>query len=324
MVVRIRTGGRLHFGFRNLSLVHDRLYGSLGVAIDEPQLRVSVEAAGSIDVDRADISEVTGTVVDLLSVPGAAVRIEQPLPTHMGLGSGTQVAMAILSGIAAVYDIEVDRREVAPTLGRGGRSGVGITAFERGGFVMDAGQPVDRYTSDRPPSGTWSVPGVIAHHELPADWRFVIIIPDANAGRHGDQEDASLRSIITRASPSISDELDSIILRRLLPAIVDRDIETFGRTVSTISRLNGAWYADVQQGIFRPPAGDIIRELNEDPTILGAGQSSWGPTVFGLTDIDRIESARIAAERALATVGSNGTVHTAIPRSRGAEIHVDE
>ncbi|ERH14109.1 MAG: hypothetical protein J07HB67_00071 [halophilic archaeon J07HB67] len=31
--VRVTTGGRLHFGFGNLSLAHERLYGACGVAV---------------------------------------------------------------------------------------------------------------------------------------------------------------------------------------------------------------------------------------------------------------------------------------------------
>jgi beta-ribofuranosylaminobenzene 5'-phosphate synthase len=44
--VRVTTGGRLHFGFGNLSLAHERLYGACGVAVAAPRLRLTVEPAG--------------------------------------------------------------------------------------------------------------------------------------------------------------------------------------------------------------------------------------------------------------------------------------
>ena len=41
--VRVSAGARIHFGFLNLSLAHDRLYGSVGVSVDEPRTVVVAE-----------------------------------------------------------------------------------------------------------------------------------------------------------------------------------------------------------------------------------------------------------------------------------------
>ena len=47
----VETAARLHFGFGNLSLAHERLYGSYGVALTEPRLRVEAAPAAEVTAD---------------------------------------------------------------------------------------------------------------------------------------------------------------------------------------------------------------------------------------------------------------------------------
>jgi len=87
-----------------------------------------------------------------------------------------------------------------------------------------------------------------------------------------------------------------------------------------LSRLNGAWYADEQGGVYRPPAGTIVEHLADAGPISGAGQSSWGPTVWGLTDTDGMAAARDAGYRALEAAGVAGDVTVTAPRNTGATL----
>jgi len=139
-------------------------------------------------------------------------------------------------------------RERAPALGRGGRSGVGVATFEAGGFVLDAGHPTARFTTDRPADGEWTVPPVAARHAVPDDWRFLLVRPDADPGRSGDAEDDAMRTAVERAEPGLADRIGGIVTRRVLPAIATGNAERFGAAVAEIGRLNGAWYADEQGG----------------------------------------------------------------------------
>lgn len=319
-MVRASAGGRLHFGFQNLSLAHERLYGSLGVALDSPRVVVEADPADTVRCDHVQARTYAERAVELLGVSGADVTVEATLPSHVGLGSGTQLALAVLAAVAAVHGEQPRVRERAPKLGRGGRSGVGVAAFERGGFVLDAGHPTERFTADRPPRGEWSVPDVAARHAVPGDWRFVVALPDADPGRSGDGEDESMRSVVERADPAIADEIATVVTRRVLPAVAAGDQETFGAAVAEIGRLNGAWYADEQGGVYRPPIGDVVAELDGSPPISGAGQSSWGPAVYGVTTRADAEAAREAAHDALAAAGVGGDVLIAEARNRGARI----
>ena len=320
MRVRVEAGSRLHVGFQNLSLAHERLYGGVGFAVDEPRVVLEAKAAQSVECDDPLVAEYATRAADLLGVDGARIAVEETLPRHVGLGSGTQLALAALAAVAAAHDCELRVRERAPALNRGGRSGVGVAAFEAGGFVVDAGHPTERFTADPPAPGEWEVPAVVARHALPSDWRFVVALPAAERGRSGEAEAESMRAVVERAEPAVAGELATLLVRRLLPAVAEGRIAAFGDAVAAFGRLNGAWYADEQGGVYRPPAGRLIDELVDHPAVLGVGQSSWGPAVYGVTDVDRMDDARDAATDALAEAGVDGEVRVVAPRNDGARI----
>lgn len=318
-MVRVSTGARLHIGFQNLSLARERLYGGVGVAIEEPRVVIEADPAETLDADAA-IHSAAQRAVSLLDVPGVRVRLVEGLPRHVGLGSGTQHALSTLTAVAAAHDISITTREFAPQLGRGGRSGIGVAAFESGGFVVDAGHPTERFTTAPPATGEWTVPPIVARHTVPDDWRFVVVVPAGITGEHGEHEDEQMRAVVERADPSISDELAVVLTHQLLPAVVEGDTDRFGHAINTFGRLNGAWYADEQGGVYRPPAGVLTERLQESSVIMGTGQSSWGPAVYGVTDVDHADAAREAATEALDAIDADGDVFVSAARNQGAKI----
>ena len=356
-MARVSAGGRLHFGFCNLSLSHERLYGALGLALEAPRVAVSAQPAESVTTTHTDdaapeqsvtasnertttpavgdgetvaadalceaVHEYALRAVDFLEVPGASVTVESTLPRHVGLGSGTQLAVTTLAAVSRAHGVEPRVRERAPALGRGGRSGVGVAAFESGGFVLDAGHPTTRFTTDRPVDGEWTVPPVAARHAVPADWRFLLVRPAVDPGRSGDDEDASMRAAVEHADPELADRIAGIVTRRVLPALATGHAEAFGEAVATVGRLNGAWYTDEQGGVYRPPVGDVVASLSSSPAVFGAGQSSWGPTVYGVTDATRAEEAADAGERALTAAGVDGSVSVVRAANDGARVTVE-
>jgi beta-ribofuranosylaminobenzene 5'-phosphate synthase len=320
MRVRVDAGARLHVGFQNLSLAHERLYGGVGVGLEEPGVVIEAEPAESVVCDDALIADYAQRASEVLGVGGAKLTVEETLPRHVGLGSGTQTALATLAAVAATHEIDPRVREHAPDLNRGGRSGVGVATFEAGGFVVDAGHPTERFTTAPPESGEWEVPAVVARHDLPETWRFVLVLPDAEPGRSGETEDESMRAVVERADPAVADDLATLLVRRLLPAAAEGRLESFGDAAGAFGRLNGAWYADEQGGVYRPPAGRLIDALADQPSVRGVGQSSWGPAVYGVTDASLAGEARAAAETALKEAGVDGTVEIVAPRNEGARI----
>ncbi len=320
MRVRVDAGGRLHLGFQNLSLAHERIYGGVGIALEAPRVVIEAEPADRVVCGDELVSTYAERSCSILGVDGVDVDVIESLPRHVGLGSGTQTALSTLIAVARCHRISVEARRQAPALNRGGRSGVGVAAFETGGFLVDAGHPTERFTTAPPAPGEWTVPAVTARHEIPDDWRFIVVFPDVANGRSGDGEDESMRAVVERADPSIADSLATLLVRKLLPAVAEGRLEAFGDAVGSFGRLNGAWYADEQGGVYRPPAGQLIDTLSNSPALRGVGQSSWGPAVYGITDTSLAEEARESAEDALSELGIDGEIRVVAARNEGAEI----
>jgi beta-RFAP synthase len=76
--------------------------------------------------------------------------------------------------------------------------------------------------------------------------------------------------------------ISHLIVMGLLPALKEKDIETFGKALTEIQSIVGDYFASVQGARFSSsPADDCIKHMLKNGA-QGAGQSSWGPTVYGL------------------------------------------
>ncbi|GGM59534.1 beta-ribofuranosylaminobenzene 5'-phosphate synthase [Halarchaeum rubridurum] len=319
----VSAGARLHLGFTNLSAERERLYGSLGVALAEPRVTVTATPAETVDCPSV-VDDYVRRAVAHLDVPGARVTLDETLPRHVGLGSGTATALATAAAVARAYDRRPRVRALAPALGRGRRSGVGVAAFERGGFVLDGGRPTAACgtpTATAPSDtadGSWTVPRVVARHAVPPAWRFVLVVPAADPGRCDDAERRSMRAVVDDADPATADRIAGLVIRRVLPAVAAGDAAAFGDAVTEIGRLNGTWYADEQDGVYRAPVDTLVDTLLAADGITGAGQSSWGPVAYGVTTTDERAAARAAGERALDRAGVAGDVKIVAPQNCGA------
>ncbi|AWB27215.1 GHMP kinase [Halococcoides cellulosivorans] len=316
----VRMGSRLHFGFQNLSLARERLYGGIGVGIAEPRMALHVERADTITSDDPVAAPYLEAACEHLDVPGAELSVRERPTHHAGFGTGTRLALGALLGVARAYDRSVDLRAAAPALDRAGRSGVGVATLEAGGVVLDGGHPTERFTTEPPARGAWTTPPVIARHAVPEDWRFLLVTPIDAAGPSGDAEDGQIRAAVERADPGIADEIATLVTQRLLPAIAAGDRIPFGRAITRLGRLNGAWYADEQGGVYRPPAGDIVDTLRDAGPIDGVGQSSWGPTIYGLIDRAVSDRAREIGQAALRDAGVEGQVRVVAPDRQGVTV----
>src|SRR6185437_6994640 len=89
---------------------------------------------------------------------GSIGLVSDAIPPHAGLGSGTQLALAIAAAFRRLEGLPLDPREDARLLNRGARSGVGVALFERGGLAVDAGR-----------GAKTEVPPVVAQMSFPRD-----------------------------------------------------------------------------------------------------------------------------------------------------------
>ena len=70
----------------------------------------------------------------------------------------------------------------------------------------------------------------------------------------------------------------------LLPALKERDIKTFGGALTQIQNMVGDYFASAQGGRFSSSPSSECIEFMLKHGAFGAGQSSWGPTVYGLVE----------------------------------------
>lgn len=308
--VRVETPARLHFGFLDLSGDTGRIYGGVGVGIDKPRAIVEAEPAQTVDVVGAEntayFESLVVEAVETLGVSGARLEVVESLPRHVGLGSGTQHASAVLEAVGRANGVEVTR-EHARALGRGVRSGVGRAAFESGGFVVDSGHEAQTSAEER------AVPSVTVRHELPSDWRFVVAVPEGK-GAHGEEEERSMKRVVG-SDENVADAVREEFVAHVLPGASEGDISSFGAGIEEIDRLNGVWYAgsEEQDDIYNEASAEVVERLKNHTAVAGAGQSSWGPAVYALTTAE--DASEVAA-----SVDDEAETFVASPDNVGARL----
>ncbi len=326
-MIEIKTPARLHLGLLDTNGNLGRLYGSIGVAIKYPNVVLVAEPADSLEVEGPESERVLVFANQFLSqypvLPGAHLSLKSNIPPHIGLGSGTQLALAVGAALTRLGNLDLSLEEIALVMGRGVHSGIGINAFHQGGFVLDAGHRIARMdaTSNTPISEEKTVPPVLFHRPVPENWFFVIIVPDTDEGLSGEEEQAAFRKLPDMPASHV-EKVCRLLLMKMLPALVEKDIIIFGQALTEIQRLVGESFAGIQGGHFANPLSEQLIDFLLERGATGAGQSSWGPTVYGLVEGE--ETACLLtneAEKYLNRVGKGRSFYVQ-PDNHGARIHI--
>lgn len=311
--VRVAAPARLHLGFLDLNGGSRRRFGSIGVGITGFTTVVNVGHSDRIDVSGGDDEHIAGiaqTVLDYFRInTGVRVEVEECIPRHQGLGSGTQMALALGTAITGLYGIDTDVEEIAVATGRGRRSGVGLGVFTQGGFILDSGRSEGR-----------RLPTTILRHDFPEEWRFVLVMDTRAEGISGTDEVEAFKSL-PGMSPGACAEICRQVLMQMLPGIMEKDCDRFGASVSSIQASIGEYFSAVQGGSY---ASENVRQTLEfllEYNAAGAGQTSWGPTGFAI--FPDAKSAQRAVDefpgrdngtRLLVACGENNRAHISSSR----------
>ena len=97
--------------------------------------------------------------------------------------------------------------------------------------------------------------------------------------------------------------------------------ETFGDAIFRFGRLAGECFAAVQNGPFASEEIERLVNSIREFGVPGAGQSSWGPTVFAVTDGDQQARQLVDWVRGR-SAGAEYEIVIARPNNRGAQIEV--
>ena len=274
--VTVSAPARLHLGFVDLGGSLGRKFISAGLSIEGFKTTVTVSPAAKFSSNGPAAERALGyarSLFEKINLNGAChVEVHSLVPMHAGLGSGTQLALAVGVAIVKMAQVDIEVDEIAYLLGRGARSGIGVAAFKHGGMIIDGGR-----------GKKTRVPPTLAHHAFPETWRTLLILDQSDAGLHGTHE-ADAFSTLPEFSDQCAANLSRQVLTRILPGIVEKDVREFGLGVSEIQQRIGDYFAPAQGGRYTSKAvAEVIGYLIEKD-IPGVGQSSWGPTGFAFFD----------------------------------------
>ena len=274
-------------GFVDLHGGLGRCYGSLGLALEHPCTRVHITRAARVSARGPDAGRAARYGAELAKHfdlrTGVTIDVQDAIPAHSGLGSGTQLALAVGVGLAKLFDLDARGLDIAILLGRSTRSGLGLGLFEQGGFVVDGGS-----------AGGHAPPPVIARLPFPPEWRVLLVFDRTREGIHGETENEAFAAL-PRFPESDAAELCRLVLMRVLPSLVERDHSAFGHALSRIQARVGDHFARAQGSRFSSPGVTRVLEWLRARGVEGLGQSSWGPTGFALCPDERM-ATRLAAE----------------------------
>jgi len=281
--MKVQCSGRLHMGFFDLHGGIGRKFGSIGLSLDEPSLAIEAGAAERLNVTGAPAvpgtvlakaSAVAQQLLNRLDLAGSVdLHVSQHIPEHAGLGSGTQIALAVGAAISHLYQLDLNARQIAALAGRGRRSGIGIAAFDHGGLLIDGGRSL---APDANP-----VPPLLARYLFPEDWTILLVFDATQPGIHGEQEKLGFNQLPVFPE-NLAAHLCRHVLMQAMPAIVERDLAAFGHAIQVLQQHVGDYFAPVQGGRYASPLVAGVLHYLQQAGVACFGQSSWGPTGFAV------------------------------------------
>lgn len=338
--IEVTTASRLHFGLLSVQASGQRQFGGLGMMIDRPRSRIRLRASAQDivrgpDTDRVHVilerlraSSTQGSHDPSLAArhstrapgrvsvgrdPRAGVQIEvcEAIPAHCGLGSGTQLALAVAQGLQLLWTARVgDPVGLSQSLARCARSAIGTHGARWGGFLVDGGR------------GPAQPAPLITRLPVPDTWRILLVCPRIPAGERvglsGERERAAFRAL-PGMEPNRTQRLCALALLEILPALAESDFSGFSRALGEYGRLVGEYFAPVQDGLVAHPEMSRLIELLRERGHHGLGQSSWGPAIWICSD-SAAAAESLAAEIAEVIDRAHWTVTVSAPCNSGMRL----
>ncbi|RKU27852.1 beta-ribofuranosylaminobenzene 5'-phosphate synthase [Candidatus Poribacteria bacterium] len=316
--IKITTPSRLHFSLIDLNGKLGRIDGGFGLAINKPYFQIIAEPSSEIIVESHTYQERTTETVKKFQqsypFPGIKLKIVNEIPNHSGFGSGTQLSLAIAAAVNSLYKLDLSLLELANAVGRGGTSGIGVAAFENGGFIVDGGHQYPEQKASFLPSaavGDIAPPPILARYTFPS-WPLLIVIPNC-LKIYGEAELELFRTLCPQPE-SVAPQLCHLLLLKILPAVLEADICSFGAALNSIQNFGWKKVEIDAQGI---ELQQTLRFLQCNGA-LGAGVSSWGPAICAIShDINLLKQK---TENYLSTLPNGGTCFITYANNRGVEI----
>lgn len=309
--VTVLAPARLHMGFIDLSGALGRHFGSIGVALEDINTHLDMASAPSLDVSGPCSARAIKTIRQLCALLDVSdnlqVTIHSAIPEHIGLGSGTQMSLAIGAALNAFHGLNLSIRDIARLSERGARSGIGIGVFEQGGLVVDGGRGPETLT-----------PPLLSRMAVPENWRFILAFDRRGQGLHGDQEVSAFKQLPPFPRRE-AERLCYLLMMQALPALAESDLSRFGEVITALQASVGEHFAPVQGGVFTSPEVAAAMSWLTEQGAVAIGQTSWGPTGFCAVEGEARATALLAQLRQRFT-SEHTSFQVVRARNQGAEV----
>jgi beta-RFAP synthase len=157
---------------------------------------------------------------------------------------------------------------------------------------------------------------------FPGQWRIILLLDPARRGIHGAEETHAF-SQLPPFPDSDAGRLCRLVIMKMLPAVVEEDIASFGSAIAEIQSCVGGYFAPAQGGsaFTSPDVEAVLMALGSDGAV-GIGQSSWGPTGFAFAPSED-EAQRLAHSARTHPRGLGLDIRVCAGFNRPAEISVE-
>ncbi len=293
-MIEVLAPSRLHFGLLAFDPAQPRQFGGVGVMVRQPSLLLRAEHAQGLHAEGLLADKAVVYARRFLAhqmehghidrFDGLFLRVVRAPRPHTGLGSGTQLGMAVATALTHLLDLnQLTLAQRARAVGRGKRSAIGAWGFELGGLIVEGGKRSAEQLSP-----------LLLRLTLPAAWRVVLIRPRQFDGLSGVREQQAFDQRVSIPAP-VSAELCRLVLLGLAPAAQDGDLPAFGEALYELQTKVGDCFAPAQGGRWADPLLGAVVDYIRAQGVAGVGQSSWGPTLYAFCPDP--ESAEHLADR---------------------------
>ena len=328
--IRITAPCRIHLSLIDENGYTGRVDGGIGLMLDRPN--VVLEVSNSSDEFTIECNKYYKESVHVINEKASRVfkhfhisnknfhfHLKRYYPSHVGLGSKTQLSLAIATAITKLKNFNCSNEELTKLVERGGTSGIGWKGFETGGFILDGGHDFGKgkeKESFLPSSAsTLANPALtIFRHPIPENWRFVLVIPNVKKGAYGDEE----ISVFQNYAPIPKTEVNEVshqIIMKIIPSLIKDDLECFGEG---LKRIQSIGFKKIEIELQHEVVKKLLNFF-EEHDLKAYGMSSFGPSVIGIVESDS-EANELLKEVQKNQKNGGGHIYICKPNNTGAKI----
>ncbi len=269
--MKLFSPARIHLGFIELDSKLPRIFGSIGLTISKFKFNIKIISSENFEVI-TKCSLLKKRIMMVLNkfeernIKPCKLIVKEIIPSHVGLGSGTQLSLSVGYLISKFNNLNMSVEEIAIFLKRGNRSGIGIQSFQNGGLAVDLGK---KKNSNKLPLNLLNL-------KWPTGWKIILIFDVNTESIYGNNEKNEFKRIQKKI---VKNTNYSALLFKIIPGILEHDFKSFSEGIETIQSYMSKIFYNSYKKYSSNNIAKMFHFLRTNK-ISGFGQTSWGPTGF--------------------------------------------